>query len=51
MVKAQARGDVRLVRFAPDYLLLFEHQADAQQMLIVAAEILPRSATTQTRRM
>ena len=28
-----ARGSVRLVRFADDYLLLFEHRADAQQML------------------
>jgi RNA-directed DNA polymerase len=28
-----ARGHVRLVRFADDYLLLFEHHADAQQML------------------
>jgi group II intron reverse transcriptase/maturase len=28
-----ARGEVRLVRFADDYLLLFEYRADAQQML------------------
>ena len=29
-----ARGHVRLARFADDYLLLFEHHADAQQMLV-----------------
>jgi RNA-directed DNA polymerase len=34
LAKRTARGSVRLVRFADDYLLLFEHQADAQQMLI-----------------
>jgi RNA-directed DNA polymerase len=33
-IRRTARGYVRLVRFADDYLLLFEHHAGAQQMLI-----------------
>jgi RNA-directed DNA polymerase len=32
-LRRTARGSVRQVRFADDYLLLFEHQADARQML------------------